>query len=105
MSVKKQEEETDRVPETFSSPFEEAYHTKPQFKDLYKLLKANKDTNAVNVCTEYLNNREIALSRYEKDYKTLLTQLDNALNAMPPLTSPTLIFSGFPANMGEAGCK
>jgi len=38
-------------------------------------------------------------------YKALIRQTEEALNAPPPVKSPTLKFSGFPANMGEAACK
>lgn len=50
-------------------------------------------------------NPELATQRYGKDYKTLIRQIDAALKAPPPVKSTTIKFSGFPANMGEAGCK
>lgn len=92
-------------PEKFSSKFEEAMWTKPAFKEFYEMLKAKDDHNAQNVVAEYVNDKELALKRYGKDYKALIRQADEALLAPPPVKSPTLTFSGFPANMGEAACK
>lgn len=47
----------------------------------------------------------MAVKRYGKDYKALIRRCNVALNAPPPVNSPKLRFSGFPANMGEAACK
>ena len=47
----------------------------------------------------------MAEQRYGKDYRGLIRQAETALNAPPPVKSTTLQFSGFPANMGETGCK
>jgi len=44
---------------------------------------------------------DIAMQRYGKDYKTLLRQINDALNAPPPVNTPKLRFKGFPSNMGE----
>ncbi|KAL7575474.1 hypothetical protein ACA910_007371 [Epithemia clementina (nom. ined.)] len=79
--------------------------TKPGFEAFYNELRAKDDHNALNVVAEYLNNKAQALQRYDKDYKALLRKIEEALNAPPPLKSPTLTFSGFPANMGEGACK
>ena len=92
-------------PATFSSKFEEAMWTKPAFEAFYNDLKMKDDHNALNVVAEYLNNRDQALKRYGKDYRAVLRATDEALNAPPPVNSPTLTFSGFPANMGEGACK
>lgn len=92
-------------PKTFSSKFEEALWTKPAFEEFYNGLKAKGDHNAMNCVTEYLNNPVIANQRYGKDYKGLIREIEKALNAPPPVKSPTIKFSGFPANMGEMGCK
>lgn len=92
-------------PAKFSSKFEEAMWTKPAFEEFYNTLKAKDDHNAQNVVAEYLNNRELALQRYGKDYKAVLRQAEEALAAPPPVKSPTLTFSGFPANMGEGACR
>lgn len=92
-------------PTKFSSKFEEALWTKPAFEEMYNGIKAKGDINAMNAITEYLNNKELALQRYGKDYRSLLRQVDEALIAPPPVRSATIQFSGFPANMGEMGCK
>ena len=92
-------------PDKFSSKFEEAMWNKPAFKEFFETLKAKDDHNAQNVVSEYLNNKDLALQRYGKDYKALIRQTEAALTAPPPVKSPTLTFSGFPANMGEAACK
>ena len=47
----------------------------------------------------------MALIRYGKDYKALIRQTETAMNAHPPVKTTTIKFSGFPANMGEMGCK
>ena len=59
----------------------------------------------MNVVKEFLNEPEIATQRYASSYSALLEELDVALNAPPPVNSPTLVFSGFPSNMGEAAIK
>ena len=45
------------------------------------------------------------MQRYGKDYKALIRQADEALSAPPPVNSPKIRFSGFPANMGSDACK
>ena len=92
-------------PAKFSSKFEEAIWTKPAFEDFYNKLKEKGDPNALNVVAEYLNDKDMALTRYGKDYKGLIRQTEQALNAPPPVNSPTLKFAGFPANMGEQACR
>lgn len=92
-------------PKKFSNKFEEAMWTKPAFEEFYNALKAKGDHNAMNCVTEYLNNPDVAKQRYGKDYKGLIRDLEKALTAPPPVKSPTIKFSGFPANMGETACK
>jgi len=92
-------------PATYSSKFEEAMWEKPAFEEYYNMLKTKDDHNAMNVVAEYVNDPELATQRYGKDYKAVLRKAEAALTAPPPVKSPTLNFSGFPANMGEAGCK
>ena len=92
-------------PATFSSRLEEALWTKPAFADFYNNLKEKDDHNSMNVVAEYLNDPDMARSRYEKTYRGLLRKCDRALTAPPPVNSSTLQFMGFPANMGEAGCR
>lgn len=92
-------------PTSFSSKLEEAIWTKPAFADFYETTKAKGDAATLNVVTEYVNDKKMALQRYGKDYKALIRKVEEALNAPPPVNTPTLMFSGFPANMGEMGCK
>lgn len=92
-------------PTTFGSKFEEAIWTKPVFEELYNKVKEDGDHNKVNVMQEYVNDAEIATQRYGKHYKKLLRDVETALTAAPPVKTPTVAFSGFPANMGEAACK
>jgi hypothetical protein len=92
-------------PTTFKSAFEEAIWTKPAFQDFYKKYEDLSDHNSMNVVKEYMNEPEVAKQRYSSSYAALLEELDVALNAPPPVNSPTLEFSGFPSNMGEAAVK
>jgi hypothetical protein len=45
------------------------------------------------------------VQRYGKDYKPLIRKMTEALNAPPPVKTPKLAFSGFPANMGIDACR
>jgi len=92
-------------PAKFRSAFEEAIWTKPVFTEFYKKYEELSDHNSMNVIKEYMNEPDIAKSRYAKSYKVLLEELEFSLNAPPPVNSPTLVFSGFPSNMGEAAVK
>lgn len=96
---------TKKKPTKFSSKFEEALWMKPALEELYNELKVKGDHNSMNVVAEFVNNPDIATKRYETSYASLLRQADRAMKAPPPVKSPTLQFSGFPANMGESGCK
>lgn len=98
-------DEPKKQPAKFSSKLEEALWTKPVFAELYNGFKEKDDHNSMNVMAEYLNDPAMARSRYEKTYKGLLRKVDKAMTAPPPVKTPTLQFSGFPANMGEAGCR
>lgn len=97
--------EKKKKPVKYSSKFEEAVWEKPKFAELYDELKSSGDHNSMNVAAEYLNDPEIANSRYGKDYKRLLASVEEAINAKKEVTTPTVTFKGFPANMGEMGCK
>jgi hypothetical protein len=92
-------------PAKFRSAFEEAIWTKPVFTEFYKKYEELSDHNSMNVIKEYMNEPDIAKSRYAKSYKVLIDELEFSLNAPPPVNSPTLVFSGFPSNMGEAAVK
>ena len=97
--------EVKTAPATFGSKFEEYLWTKPFFSEIYESLKANGDHNSMNVAAEYCNDPENARERYYKAYTQLIDNIEAALNAKPEVTSPTVQFSGFPANMGEMGLK
>jgi hypothetical protein len=88
-------------PAKFSSKFEEAMWTKPAFKAFFETLKAKGDHNAQNVVAEYLNDPVNADIRYGKDYKAVIRKAQEALTAPPPVSSTTIKFKGFPANMGN----
>lgn len=92
-------------PASFRSKFEEAMWTKPAFEEFFNSVKATGDHNKENVVKEYVTNPDVATQRYGKDYRRLLRDAEAALNAPPPVKSPTLQFSGFPANMGSDACK
>jgi hypothetical protein len=92
-------------PDKFSSKLEEALWTKPAFEEFYKELKTSGDNNSLNVVAEYMNQRDNAIQRYGKTYAALIRKTEEALSAPPPVKTPTLAFSGFPANMGEAACR
>lgn len=92
-------------PASYSTKYEEALWEKPFFKELIDTLKSDGDHNSQNVAAEYLNNPDVATQRYGKDYKGLLRKIDTALSMKKEVTSPTITFKGFPANMGDMGCK
>lgn len=92
-------------PSSYSSKFEEYLWTKPVFKGYYDVLKSSGDHNKMNVAAEYCNEPEDAKSRYYDAYKQLIDEVEEALNAKPEVTSPSVKFSGFPANMGVEGLR
>jgi len=92
-------------PATFKSAFEEAMWTKVAFAAFYAKYEDLSDHNSMNVVKEYMNEPEMAKQRYASSYAVLIEELETALNAPPPVNSPTLVFSGFPANMGESALK
>lgn len=98
-----QEYREKKKPETFSNKFEEALWTKASFTKLYESL--SDDQNSKNVAVEFLNNPDIARQRYGIHYKNLISRIETSLSPVACVTSPTIRFSGFPANMGEIGCK
>jgi len=92
-------------PTNFGSKFEEYLWTKPVFQNFYEAIKAEGDVNKMNVAAEYCNEGADAKARYYDAYSQLIDDIDAALIAKPEVKSPTVRFSGFPANMGEAGLK
>jgi len=99
------EKKKKEIPTSFSSKFEEALYTKPSFKELHDMMKAQGDLNSMNVVAEYVNDPAAGRQRYGDSYGPTLDQVDAALTYKAPITSPTVQFSGFPANMGEQGCR
>jgi hypothetical protein len=97
--------ETKVKPSTYGSKFEEYLWEKPIFAEMYESLKNNGDHNQMNVAAEYCNDPMNAKERYYKAYTKLIDDIEAALNAKPEVTSPTVKFSGFPANMGDMGLK
>jgi len=93
------------IPTTFDNRWEELMYTNPGFKAFYGKYAEEMNQNAMNVIIEYVNDYDIAMERYGKDYKPLIRELEAAIISKPPVNSPTIKFSGFPANMGEAACK
>lgn len=100
-----QKPKEEKKPSTYSTKYEEALWEKPFFKELIDGLKSKGDHNSQNVAAEYLNNPDVATQRYGKDYKGLLRKIDAALSMKKEVTSPIITFKGFPANMGDMGCK
>ncbi|KAL3807182.1 hypothetical protein ACHAXA_006675, partial [Cyclostephanos tholiformis] len=90
---------------TFGSRFEECLWTKPAFRSLYEGLKSFGDHNRMNVAAEYCNEPEGAKMRYMSSYGPFLDEIEMALNARPEVSTPTVRFGGFPANMGEFGLR
>ena len=97
--------ETKTKPASYGSKFEEYMWEKPFFAELYEGLKRNHDHNQMNVAAEYCNDPDNARSRYYQAYKQLIDDIDASLVAKKEVTSPTVTFAGFPANMGEMGLK
>jgi hypothetical protein len=90
---------------TFSSKFEEYMQNADMFRELVEEMKGRGDHNAVNVCAEYVNDPKMANKRYGESYATLIRQISRAITMPKQVKSTKIQFSGFPANMGEAGCK
>lgn len=103
--LKGDESQKKQKPTKFSSKLEEALWTKPAFAEYYEELKSQDDVNTLNVVAEYVNDPKLAEQRYGKSYKGVIRQTKEALTAPPPVKSTTIQFSGFPANMGEEGCR
>jgi len=92
-----------------ASPFEAALYEKPAFKALYDDWNAKRMTNQMNLAAEHMNDPRRAKTRYggTEKYEEVLKQIEEALSAKVEkvVSSPKILFSGFPANMGEAGVK
>lgn len=94
-------------PSSYANAFEEALWEKPAFKELYESWQKSRNTNSLNLATEYLIDKELAATRYAGTdyYAKTLEQVEAALNAKVELTSPKISYSGFPSSMGEMGIK
>jgi len=98
-----------KKPASYGSKFEEAMWEKPAFKELYEGWQTSKTINAMNLAAEYINNPKRAKERYAgtPNYEETVAAIAEALTAkvVREVSSPLLIFSGFPSNMGEGGVK
>jgi hypothetical protein len=96
-------------PAKFGSEFERILFDKPAVRALYEKLQAAKDVNAMNLVSEHLNNPKRAKDRYAgtPNYAATIAQVEEAMAAriVQEVTTPTVIYSGFPSNMGENGVK
>jgi len=96
-------------PASFASEFERVMFEKPAFKALYEEWQATRNTNALNLASEHINNPKRAKDRYAgtEYYDKTIAEIEAAIAARveQEVTTPTLFFSGFPSNMGEAGVK
>ena len=96
-------------PAKFGSKFEEVLFDKPAVKALYEELQAAKDINAMNLVSEHINNVKRAKDRYGNvpNYGATIKRVEEAMTAriVQEVTTPTVLYSGFPSNMGENGVK
>ncbi len=94
-------------PTSFANDFERALAQQPAFNALFKKYQSDGNTNLMNVASEYLNNKKLALDRYGKVYKDAIAEIEEALSApvVQEVTSGRVEFSNFPGNMGETGVK
>jgi len=98
-----------KKPASYANDFEKAYYEKPAFKALYEKYQKEGIATALNLVTEHLKDARGAKERYggTENYASVVADIEEALAAKVEqvVTSPRLIFSGFPANMGEAGVR
>lgn len=92
-----------------ANDFEKALYDKPVFRELFEEWQQMRNTNAMNLAAEYINNPRRAKERYggTAKYEETVAMIEHALSAKKEkvATSGRLTYSGFPANMGEAGVK
>ena len=92
-----------------ANDFEKALYEKPAFKELFEGWQQARNTNAMNLATEYLVNPRRAKERYggTAKFDETIAEIEGALNAKIEVvvTSGKIAFAGFPANMGEAGVR
>ena len=96
-------------PAKFGSEFERVLFDKPAVKALYEELQAAKDINSMNLVSEHINNAKRAKDRYGNvpSYASTIKRVEEAMTAriVQEVTTPTVLYSGFPSNMGENGVK
>jgi len=90
---------------SYENKFEEALHTKPGIEAMYDDFREKADNNSLNAMIDFINDKELATTRYGTNYQGVFDAVSEALVAKKEVTSPKLEFSGFPANMGEAALK
>jgi hypothetical protein len=98
-------------PASYSCNYEKYMWECDAYRAMYDRYDRLADSNAINLMMEYANNPEEARPVYEGGYAALMKEVDEAL-ATPNkpkekrrVKSPKLRFNGFPANMGEQGCR
>jgi len=96
-------------PAKFGSEFERVLFDKPAVKALYETLQAAKDINSMNLVSEHINNAKRAKDRYAgtPNYASTIKMVEEAMTAriVQEVSTPTVLYSGFPSNMGENGVK
>jgi len=96
-------------PAKFGSEFERVLFDKPAVEALWQERQAAKDINAVNLISEHINNPRQAKERYGNlpTYAATIKLVEEAMTAriVRDVTTPTVVYSGFPSNMGENGVK
>ena len=101
--------EKPKKPPPNANEFEKALYEKPVFRELFEEWQRTRNTNAMNLATEHLTNPRRAKERYggTAKYDETIAKIEEALKAKKAsvATSGKLAYSGFPANMGEAGVK
>ena len=96
-----------KKPPASATAFEKALYEKPRFRELYEDFQKSRQQNEYNLCIEYLNDPVKAEQLYGGNdrYVTTVAKIKAALSAKKEVTSGKITFSGFPANMGEAGLR
>merc|ERR1719148_457823 len=87
-------------PAKLGSEFERVLFDKPAVKALYETLQAAKDINSMNLVSEHINNAKRAKDRYAGTPNYAST-----IKMVQEVSTPTVLYSGFPSNMGENGVK
>jgi hypothetical protein len=98
-----------KKPAKFANDYEKALWEKPAFKALIENYQGRRDTNSMNLATEYLNNPVRARELYGRTdvYESTVKAIEEALNARfeQKVRSGRISFAGFPAAMGEPAVR